>query len=474
MEQLEGQVTAERVRYAPVIGSGPLPKHPSASSGPLVPEPPAGVPGSLVPSGQDGPPQATGSGHAVPEFLAGVAQMVQTLAGAFPMDSMPERSVGEALGMAQALAQAAESLVVMTTREAVTRGLPTDSGHSVSDWITTWAPDMLREEALATARVAEGMGDERLDALSAKVADGTARRTHVNMVERFVQDMTPVADAESLAAITTLLTDNINDLSTRHLGLAIQKARLSLKKPDDDDDEAEKEATRRLFRRIGKVAGLAEWQLLLDAEAEAVLEAALDPLSAPRPGGDEHGATRLDPRTAAQRRADALVEILTRAGCTDDADAPTSGAGQILVTTSLDALAGKVPGGGTDERGHHLSAGALRRLACDANLYPIVLGGPSEPLDVGRVKRLFTPGQRKAVYLRDRQCSFPGCTVPPAWCQIHHVLHWVFGGDTDLLNAAALCQRHHTLVHKYGYTATVTETGVIWHIPEPVAPAWVP
>lgn len=466
MEQHQEQITDERARYAPVIGPGPLPTGPGSESGPLVPEPLAGVPGSLAPSTPDGPVRATDSGHAVPEFLAGVAQMVQTLAGAFPMENLPERSVGEAVGMAQALAQAAESLVVMATREAVTRGLPSDSGHSVADWITTWAPDTLRQEALATARVAEGMADERLEALSAKVADGTARVTHANMVERFVQEMTPIADAESLAAMTTLLTDHIDQLTTRELGVAIKKAKVSLKKPDDDDEAAEKEASRRLFRRLGTVAGLSEWQLLLDDEGEALLEAALDPLTAPRPSGDEHGADQLDPRTASQRRADALVEILTRAGCTDDADAPTSGAGQILVTTSLDALAGKVPGGGTDERGHHLSAGAIRRLACDANLYPVVLGGPSEPLDVGRVKRLFTPGQRKAIYLRDRHCSFPGCTVPPAWCQIHHVLHWVFGGDTDLLNAAALCQRHHTIVHKFGYTARVTETGVTWHIPQ--------
>ncbi|WP_161958593.1 HNH endonuclease signature motif containing protein [Ornithinimicrobium cavernae] len=409
----------------------------------------------------------TGSGHAVPEFLAGAAQLTQLLAAEFPHAMLPEQGLGEAVGAAQALVQAAQSLLTMVTHEAVSRGLPAQSGHSVPDWISTWAPMIDRQEALATARVATTMGDELLGTLGAKVTDGTARVARANIVARFAQEMAPVADPESLAAITTTLTDHVESFGTQALSLAVKKAKAVLKPPPDDDEDEARQAGKRLLRRIGTTAGLAEWQLLLDEEAEAVLEAALDPLTVPRPGADQHGLQRTDPRTASQRRGDALVEILTRAAATDGSDAPGCGAGRIQVTASLDALKGVVPGGGTDEHGHRLSAGAIRRLACDADLYPVVLGGPSEPLDVGRVKRLFTPAQRTAVYLRDRHCSFPGCTVPPAWCQIHHVLHWVFGGRTDLLNAAALCQRHHTVVHRYGYTATVTETEVIWHIPRP-------
>lgn len=513
------QAEGGRVRYAPVIGPGPLPQGPSRSSGPLVPEPAPGVPGAYpqetpvrpgatgtadaggpadlaVSAGTVGLPDSAGtagaltdtlvgtgdglavpvgasasftdSGHAVPEFLAGMAQMTQLLAVQFPHTTLPEQSLGEAVGAAQAVVQAAQSLLTMVTHEAISRGLPSQSGHSVADWITTWAPKIDREEALATARVAGTIDDELLGALGAKITDGTTRVARANIVTRFTREMAPIADADSLRAITSALTDHVESHSTRSLRLAVKKAKSVLKPPPDDDEDEARQAAKRLLRRTGTTAGLSEWQLLLDEEAEAILEAALDPLTKPRPAADKYGLQRTDPRTASQRRGDALVEILTRAASIDGSDAPTCGAGRIQVTTSLDALKGEVPGGGTDEHGHRLSPGAIRRLACDADLYPVVLGGPSEPLDVGRVKRLFTPTQRKAVYLRDRQCSFPGCTVPPAWCQIHHVLHWVFGGGTDLLNAAALCQRHHTVVHRYGYTATVTETEVIWHLPRPV------
>lgn len=480
---------AGRVRYAPVIGSGPVPSGPSQGSGPLVPEPADGVPGaypSAVPGASEhsgdgvvgtvdalalpdaGDASFTKSGHAVPEFLAGTAQMTQLLSAMFPHQTLPEHSLGETVGAAQAVVQAAQSLLTMVTAEAISRGLPSQSGHSVPDWITTWAPLIDRQEALATARVASTMDDELLGTLGAKITDGTTRVARANIVARFAREMAPIADADSLRAFTTTLTDHVESHGTRSLSLAAKKAKAMLKPPPDDDEDEAKQAGKRLLRRTGTTAGLSEWQLLLDEEAEAILQAALDPLTKPRPAADKYGLQRTDPRTASQRRGDALVEILTRAAATDASDAPTCGAGRIQVTANLEALKSEVPGGGTDEHGHRLSPGAVRRLACDADLYPVVLGGPSEPLDVGRVKRLFTPGQRKAVYLRDRQCSFPGCTVPPAWCQIHHVLHWVFGGRTDLLNAAALCQRHHTVVHRYGYTATVTETEVIWHIPRPV------
>lgn len=431
----------------------------------MVPEPfeaERAVPGV----GPDGPRQLTTSGHEVPEFLAGTAHMTQLMAGMFPCGQLPEQALGEAIGAAQALVQAAQSFMAVATHEAIDRGLPTESGHSVSDWIGTWAPDIDTAEALATARVATTIGDADLGALGDKVTGGTARVSRANQIARFDHEMKPVAEPESLAAMVQILTDHVEQLSTRDLNKAISKARGELKPPPEDDKDAEKEVSRRLFRRIGTVAGLGEWQLLLDDEAEAILTAALDPLTKPRPDADEHGIRQTDSRTASQRRADALVEILIRAGQVDDSDIPGCGAGRIQITTGLDALAGTVPGGGFDEHGHRLSASAIRRLACDADLIPVVLGGPSEPLDVGRVKRLFTPGQRAAVYLRDRHCSFPGCTVPAAWTQIHHVIHWVFGGRTDLLNAAALCQRHHTVVHKHGFTATVTETEVIWHIPE--------
>jgi hypothetical protein len=93
----------------------------------------------------------------------------------------------------------------------------------------------------------------------------------------------------------------------------------------------------------------------------------------------------------------------------------------------------------------------------------MVLGGDSELLDLGHGERYFTPAQRRAVARRDGHCTYPACTRPAAWCDIHHLRWWSRGGRTDLDNAALLCERHHTLVHQHDLHGTVNSHGVTWH-----------
>ncbi|GAA1896155.1 hypothetical protein GCM10009814_27140 [Lapillicoccus jejuensis] len=69
------------------------------------------------------------------------------------------------------------------------------------------------------------------------------------------------------------------------------------------------------------------------------------------------------------------------------------------------------------------------------------------------------------MWRRDKHCSYPGCTVPATWCDVHHAEWWSRGGTTDRSNAALLCRRHHTHVHTHDLRATVTSTGVTWHAP---------
>jgi hypothetical protein len=89
-----------------------------------------------------------------------------------------------------------------------------------------------------------------------------------------------------------------------------------------------------------------------------------------------------------------------------------------------------------------------RRLACDAAIIPVVLGGDSEPLDIGRQSRVVPVGLRRAFNLRDGGCRFAGCDRPAAWCDGHHVVHWVDGGPTSLDNMILACRFHHSLIHE--------------------------
>ncbi len=110
-----------------------------------------------------------------------------------------------------------------------------------------------------------------------------------------------------------------------------------------------------------------------------------------------------------------------------------------------------------------LSAGAARRIACDAGIIPAVLGGSSEVLDLGRAARTASPAQRRALALRDGGCTAPGCDRPPEWCEAHHLVPWALGGATDVKDMALVCDAHHDVAHEDGWTIRLGPDGkVVW------------
>ncbi|TCO22268.1 HNH endonuclease [Kribbella steppae] len=123
--------------------------------------------------------------------------------------------------------------------------------------------------------------------------------------------------------------------------------------------------------------------------------------------------------------------------------------------------------------GDDLSAAAVRRLACDAQAIPVVLGTKSQPLDVGTTKRLITAPMRLALNARDRGCVV--CGAPPIQCEAHHLVHWIDGGNTSVSNLVLLCKRHHIDLHTGHWhiqiindVVHVTRPG--WATPDPIPP----
>jgi len=143
---------------------------------------------------------------------------------------------------------------------------------------------------------------------------------------------------------------------------------------------------------------------------------------------------------------------------------------EICVVTTLDRLLDDCCGHGLCETsdGDALTAASLRRILCDAVVYPAVLGGAGEVLDAGRARRTVNRKQRRALRAMHRTCGHPGCTVPFESCRIHHVRWWTRdNGPTDLANLLPLCENHHHLVHEGGWTLTMTPDRVVtWTRPD--------
>jgi hypothetical protein len=212
--------------------------------------------------------------------------------------------------------------------------------------------------------------------------------------------------------------------------------------PDGDDGLR---ARRRLHASV-TFEGMVRVDGDLDPEGGETLLSALGAVM----DADARGPGEDDPRSVAQRRADALDEI-----CRQwlELHARPSVAGErphLVVTIGAEALAGTASGPAECDHVGPVPAEVARRVGCDASVMRVVLAGASEPLDIGRRTPVVPAALRRAVVIRDRGCRFPGCDRPQTWCDAHHVIHWADGGSTSLANLLLLCRRHHRLVHERG------------------------
>ncbi len=134
----------------------------------------------------------------------------------------------------------------------------------------------------------------------------------------------------------------------------------------------------------------------------------------------------------------------------------------VLVTVDLEVLRGA--DGVAYVGDEPMLASEARRLACTAGIVPVVLGGPSQVLDVGRRRRFFVPAQRKALAVRHPTCAAEGCDIPAAWCEAHHAGDpWSEGGRTDLDDGVLLCSFHHHRAHDARYDVEWSAGGVRFH-----------
>ena len=101
-------------------------------------------------------------------------------------------------------------------------------------------------------------------------------------------------------------------------------------------------------------------------------------------------------------------------------------AATIVVTMTLEQLLADLDQAGvcTLDTGGRITATEARRLACTAGIIPVVLGGQSQVLDVGRRRRLHTETMRITMSVRDGGCTARGCETPPGLCHAHHATPW--------------------------------------------------
>jgi len=215
----------------------------------------------------------------------------------------------------------------------------------------------------------------------------------------------------------------------------------------------------------------------VDTETGALLDTLLSPLSKPRPAEDGER----DPRSPAQRRGDGFADLLLRVQCSVEMPIEGGERPTVVVTIDYHQLMGDLTAAATAGLLDHVAAQAVlngehpltgeqaRRIACDANILPAVLGGPSETLDLGRAQRTASAAQRRMLNLRDKGCV--KCGRPAKWCEAHHLKWWGRDhGATDIGNLCLLCPECHRLMHHSDWQVVMKPDGK----PQCVPPEWMP
>ena len=145
------------------------------------------------------------------------------------------------------------------------------------------------------------------------------------------------------------------------------------------------------------------------------------------------------------QQADALVAIAKTYLDGGDAGGTGSTADHYQVVVHVDEKSLRGGMGRAD-----LPIDTVKRLSCDGSLVTVVEDERGTPLDVGRKQRTVSTPLKRALYSRDRGCSFPGCERK-RYLDAHHLKHWAEGGDTSLENLTLLCTHHHRCLHEGGF-----------------------
>jgi hypothetical protein len=374
------------------------------------------------------------------------------------LSRLPDARVEDGLTELQRMSELLELEKARWLVELDRRGVHRRDGHlSSASWLKArfHVSGAAASEAVRTARALEQMPDAR-EALEAGEISCSALRVLVHA---------RASDPEAFEASEGLLTDAARRVSVADLHRVITAWRDRVL-----SERRDLRSGRRLHASVS-FGGMVRIDGDLDPEAGETLLCALGAVIDAEARGP---ADEPDPRTPAQRRADALEQICR--SYLDRADRPTVGGERphLVVTVPLRVLAsaggtaGLTDPAGTPglDRVGPVSPEVARRLGCDASVTRVVLGPRSEPLDVGRRTPVVPAPIRRALVVRDRSCRFPGCDRPHGWCDAHHVRHWAHGGSTALGNLVLLCRRHHRALHEGGFSARIEDGRAVFRRPD--------
>ncbi|WP_035253618.1 HNH endonuclease signature motif containing protein [Agrococcus lahaulensis] len=309
-------------------------------------------------------------------------------------------------------------------------------------------------------------------AVAAGLTEGELSFAQAHAILSTLEPAAARADLEQLALAEQKLVQHATDpampLPPEQLTVLARRC-VALLDPDGMLPNDEKQRALRSLRMRQQPDG--SWVTIIRSPAEdgSKLKAMTDAFSGPRvkvafhddrcakggcDGTDCDAEGSLDDRTREQKAHDALIAAVTAYAAS--ADAPLAGGEPPVLTFvgTVEAYSAHVQGlTSTDctltieHTGSLIPIQGIDQLLCFADTHQLIVDEDGHPLWLGRVKRLFTRAQKRALAKRDKGCRVPGCGMPVAWCETHHIVPWQLGGKTDIDNGILVCSYHHHEIH---------------------------
>ncbi|MDA2968080.1 MAG: DUF222 domain-containing protein [Actinomycetota bacterium] len=303
--------------------------------------------------------------------------------------------------------------------------------------------------------VSRGLVTEAAPEMAAILAAGDTTAAHVDALGRGLK----IAGAEREAFLTHLpeLVEASTTMTASQFDQLVKETAKSVV-TDDGLSTFERQKRETFFKMRTEADGCLSVSGKFDPISASILKSKIGRfVEAMFHSGDKEVPVEVMPwiEPNDHRQAQALIALVN--GASESAsDVPTRA--EIVVHVDLETLQHGLHAGGTCRTalGADLPVETVRRLACEAEILPVVLDGRSVPIDVGRSKRLATVHQRRALEAIHPTCAIPDCEVIFDHCNVHHIEYWAIsdsggGGATDLNNMVPLCSRHHHAAHEGGW-----------------------
>ncbi len=412
------------------------------------------------------------TGHPVPEGLRALATSVEELAGR-SLVAMDAAATREALIEVTDLESRLTAYELALAAHAEDVAVGADSGAtSAGVW---WAVTTRQRRSTAAAQVKLGVALETRwtrvrDALAAALMNVEQTRVVVKALEDLPGDLDTDLLTKAEEALVgfagvhdpvelAVLGAHILTVLDPTVGEEIDRKRL--------EAEERRAAQKRRLTLSFDGHGTAHGRFTIPTAQAKMLQKLLHAFAAPghvntTKDGEGEKRTWVKARPTAQRLGEAFCELIETY---PSATAPDHGgySGTIVLTATLENLRHDT-GTATLDTGGEMSTAQARRLACEALIVPVVLGGHGQVLDAGEGRRFYSATQRIAMGVRDRGCTARGCDWPPGLCHAHHNTRWVDGGRTDLRHGRLLCPHHHARAHDPAYaTTTHADNQITFH-----------